>query len=133
MSSENLPFLANFLPFLQLALPLIISLVAAIYLHGVIRSLLVDICGTEDRARFWTRCAVVTMIAVPLMLVLLTTDTPYNCDAARCAAKALRQTLAWTAGGILAAVGVIAYVVGRYILYNHRNKLHLHEIERASR
>ncbi|MCL2021562.1 MAG: hypothetical protein FWG81_05580 [Betaproteobacteria bacterium] len=111
---------ANVLPFLQLALPIIFSLIAAIYLSGVIQRLLTDMCGTEDRARFWTRCAVVTMLAVPLMLVLLAIESPYDCETTRCAVRALRQTLAWTAGGILAAVSVVAYVVGRYIMYERR-------------
>jgi len=106
---------SNILPYLQLAMPIIFSLIAATYLHEVIQRLLTDLCGTEDRARFWTRCSAVTMIAVPLMLVLLVVEAPYDCETAGCAARTLRQTLAWTAGGILAAVGVITYVVGRYM------------------
>ncbi|MCL2589883.1 MAG: hypothetical protein FWD67_03120 [Betaproteobacteria bacterium] len=102
----------------QVAMPIIASLVAATYLHEVIQRLLADLCGTEDRARFWTRCSVVAMFAAPLMLVLLVTDIPNTytgIEAAGYTMRVLRQTLAWTAGGILAAVGVIAYVVMRYI------------------
>jgi len=106
------------LSLLQLTIPIAISLAAATYLRGVTQQLLVDLCGTEDRARFWVRCSVIAMIAVPLLLVLLVADTPRKCamtETAECAVHVLRQTFTWTAGGILIAVGVIARAVNRYI------------------
>jgi len=105
-----------FILLIQLALPLIVSFAAASYLHAAIHSMLFELCGTEDRARFWSRCAIVAMMGVPLMLVLMVTNSP-GCQITDlgCSSLALRQTLAWTAGGILAAVAIITYVVGRYI------------------
>jgi len=58
------------------------------------------------------------MLAVLIMPVLLVTDTPHECataEIAGCAMHVVRQALAWTAGGILAAVGIIARTVGRRI------------------
>jgi hypothetical protein len=108
------------LSLLQLAIPATLGLAAAAYLRDVTQRLLVDLCGTEERARFWVRCAVVAMLAVPLMAVLLLAGTPHECgaaggDTAICVTRVLRQSLAWTAGGVLAAVGVIARAVGRSI------------------
>jgi hypothetical protein len=108
------------LSLLQLAIPAIVGLGAAAYLRDVTQRLLVDLCGTEERARFWVRCAVIAILAVPLMAVLLLAGTPHECgaagvDSAMCVTRALRQSLAWTAGGVLAAVGVIARAVGRSI------------------
>lgn len=106
------------LSLLQLALPIAVSLAVAAYLRDVTQRLLVDLCGTEDRARFWARCSVIAMVAVPLMLVLLVADIPHECttaEVAECVMHVIRQALAWTAGGILAAVGVIARAVERRI------------------
>jgi hypothetical protein len=108
------------LSLLQLAIPATVGLAAAAYLRDVTQRLLVDLCGTEARARFWVRCAVIAMLAVPLMAVLLLAGTPHECgtagmDTAMCVTRVLRQSLAWTAGGVLAAVGVIARAVGRSI------------------
>ncbi len=106
------------LSLLQLAMPILVSLTVAAYLRDVTQRLLVDLCGTEDRARFWARCAVIAILAVPLMAVLLVADTPHECgvdEAAGCLMHVVRQALAWTAVGVLAAVGVIASAVGRRI------------------
>jgi hypothetical protein len=102
---------------LQLAIPVLVSLVAAVYLRAVIQGLLLDLCGTGDRAQFWSRCLIVAMLAVPLMLVLLLTDAPVCAAAeyAACTARVLRHTLAWTAGGILLAMGLMIYAVARYL------------------
>lgn len=108
------------LSLLQLAIPATAGLAAAAYLRGVTQRLLVDLCGTEERARFWVRCAVIAMLVVPLVAVLLLAGTPHECgaagvDTAMCITRVLRQALAWTAVGVLAAVGVIARAVGRSI------------------
>lgn len=108
----------------QLAMPTIVSLIAASYLHEVTQPLLRDLCGTENRARFWSRCIVVVILTVPLMLVLLVTEVPkYNTsESTGYAMLILRQTMAWTAGGILAAVGIIAYVVKQYVPTRERKQ-----------
>lgn len=91
---------------IQLAMPIIISLCTANYLRAALQPLLCDLCGTEDRARLWSRCFTVVMLLVPFMLVLVSGISKEI---------SLRLTLACTMGGILAVVGVTAFVVGKYM------------------
>jgi hypothetical protein len=45
-------------------------LIALLYLRNPLQILLTDLCGTTDRARFWTAFSNVTLFLVPLVLAL---------------------------------------------------------------
>ena len=46
------------------------GLVAAFYINDPLSSILRDICGTEERARFWTSFTNVLLVATPLILAM---------------------------------------------------------------
>jgi len=45
-----------------------VVLVALLYLRNPLQILLTDLCGTPDRARFWTAFSTITLFLVPLAL-----------------------------------------------------------------
>jgi hypothetical protein len=102
---------------LLFATPVAIGFVVMIWLREATRRILIDLCRTEDRARFWMRCTAVVMVSAPLVLVLIAAGNPLECAAASfgCVLHLLRQTLGWSVVGILMAVGAIAYGVTRHI------------------
>ena len=44
-----------------------IPLLAVVHLRKPLLALLIDVCGTEDRARFWQSFTNVAMVVVPLI------------------------------------------------------------------
>ena len=109
--------MSSVLSVVQIAIPVLLGLMVATYLRGVTLRLLVDLCGTEDRAQFWVRSAAVVFVSAPLMFVLIGARNPLECalpDAA-CAAQVLRQTVLWSIAGVLLAVAALTRGVGRRI------------------
>jgi hypothetical protein len=54
---------------LSYALAGLIALLAAVALWRPLRILLGEICGTEERSRFWTVWSTVMLVVAPLLLV----------------------------------------------------------------
>lgn len=55
---------------IEVVLTLIISSILVRYLHPFLRKILLDLCGTEDRAHFWTAFSSVLLIGLPVILAL---------------------------------------------------------------
>lgn len=55
---------------IQIALTAILSLVIVGYLRPSLRKVLIDLCGTEDRAHFWTAFSNTLLIGLPLIISL---------------------------------------------------------------
>lgn len=47
-----------------------LSVVAMAYLHRPLRAVLIDLCGTADRAAFWCAFSNITLFLFPLILML---------------------------------------------------------------
>jgi hypothetical protein len=60
--------IASFL--IEVALTVIIFSFTIAYLRPFLRRILVDICGTEERAQFWTAFANILLIGFPLIFAL---------------------------------------------------------------
>lgn len=88
---------------------LVLALIAVGILARPLRSLLVDICGTEQRARFWTLYASVLVILAPLLVVSL----PGLLDAAANVglAAVLQRAVFYSLVGIIGALLVMGYAV----------------------
>jgi hypothetical protein len=113
----------------QFVSPVAIGVMVMLYLRGVTQRLLVDLCGTIDRADFWVRITSVLMATAPLALVLLAAQSPLRCmpDDATCALNVLRQTIIFSLVGILTSVAIVARAVGRYV----PREPHLPVVQRA--
>jgi hypothetical protein len=59
------------LPFVvEVALTGVISAAIIAYLRPFLRKVLVDLCGTEDRAQFWTAFCNLVLIGMPVIFAL---------------------------------------------------------------
>lgn len=55
---------------LEVILTLIIFSLIVAYLRPFLRRILVDLCGTEERAQFWTAFSNILLIGLPLIIAL---------------------------------------------------------------
>ncbi|WP_186047977.1 hypothetical protein [Burkholderia gladioli] len=101
----------------QFLLPMPIGYAIALYLRAVTRRLLVDMCGTEQRADFWTRIVMVMLVLGPLTLSLAFGRNPAQCSASElvCLVGALRTTLATSLFGAMLPLMAIALRISRQI------------------
>jgi hypothetical protein len=54
----------------QVILTLVASALVVGYLRPYLRKVLIDLCGTEDRAQFWTAFSNVLLIGMPMLFAL---------------------------------------------------------------
>jgi hypothetical protein len=54
----------------DVALAVVLSVGIVAYVKGHLRTLLIEICGTAERASFWLAFSNVTLVLVPLIFVL---------------------------------------------------------------
>jgi hypothetical protein len=100
----------------QIGLPLLLGLAVTYYLRDATRTLLSEICGSDQRAEFWVRVIAVLTAAPPLILVLFCGDTLNGVDGSPEAAYlVLRQTLWLSLAGVVGAVGVLARSIWKQI------------------
>lgn len=55
---------------IEIGLTLLVCLVVVSYIRPHLLRILVDLCGTEDRARFWTNFTNVVLVTFPLITSL---------------------------------------------------------------
>jgi hypothetical protein len=80
------------------------ALLAALALWRPLRILLGEICGTEERSRFWAVWSTVMLFVAPLLLVSMRAiDTDPS--------GLIRGTVAWALVGILLALLGMGYAV----------------------
>lgn len=91
------------------SISLVLALIAVAILARPLRILLVDICGTEQRAGFWALYASVLVILAPLLVVSL----PGLLDAAvnMGLAAVLQRAVFYSLVGIIGALLVMGYAV----------------------
>lgn len=96
-------------------LSLFLAVSAVTVLARPLRTLLVDICGTEGRANFWTLYASVLLVLAPLLVV----SAPGLLDAAARSGDfgpALQRALFYALVGIIGALVIMGYGVWRPVL-----------------
>ena len=95
---------------LGLGIALAISSGVVIYLRPHLRKILVDLCGTESRADFWTAFSNVSLTLVPLICAMfarpeLGGDTFFSVSA----------QIRWALIGLVVAVTILGLVLSRFI------------------
>jgi len=88
------------------------SLAIVAYLRAPLRGILVELCGTEERAAFWVAFSNVTLALFPLIFAMQ--YTPESCNG-RAAVLEVASQLKWAMMGLLGAVVVLGWVLGRFI------------------
>ncbi|MGE5517071.1 MAG: hypothetical protein ACM31D_14775 [Bacteroidota bacterium] len=93
------------------SISLVLAMLAVAVLARPLRVLLVDICGTDQRARFWTLYACALVVLAPLLMVSL----PGLLDAAANAGlgAVLQRAVFYSLVGIIGALLVMGYAVWR--------------------
>ena len=94
-----------------LVVTMLASLAVVLVLRASLHRLLVDLCGTENRAAFWTAFSTVALVLAPLLGAMHRRP-----DAGGDAAYELAAQLEWALGGLLAAVLLVGVVLARSIV-----------------
>lgn len=95
----------------EVGLSVIISLCIIFYLGKLLRTILVELCGTADRAGFWMGFTKLMFLFLPLMIVLLfsnSTDTEYIIPQ-------IRNILSRVLIGELITLCIVGYVIWKSI------------------
>lgn len=96
---------------LGIAIALAFSLAVVVYLRRRLRTILIDLCGTEDRAGFWTAFSNVTLVLVPLICALF--ERPESGRVLDLFAVA--SQIQWALIGLVAALALVGLVISVYI------------------
>jgi hypothetical protein len=99
--------------FLQIAIPLLVGIAVTAHLRQVTRVLLVDLCGTDDRANFWVRTTGILLTGTPLALVLVLVFGHNGGEFAL--AEIIRQAATLSLVGILLAVAFLARLIWKRV------------------
>lgn len=102
---------------LQLSIPLLAGFAVSSYLRRPTNRLLIDLCGTSERADFWVRITTVFLLTGPLTLVLLFGSVPTECqqDPGSCFTNTIKQSMSLSLIGILVGVLVVAQAIWRQV------------------
>jgi hypothetical protein len=101
---------ASFL--LGVALTLAASSLVVLYLRSHLKGILIDLCGTGERAGFWMAFTNVALVLVPVIFALHA--RPENASTAA-AIFAVSAQLEWALIGLVAAVLVMGVVLHQFI------------------
>lgn len=98
---------------LELAICLGISFILIVLIRPLLRDVLIDTCGTENRAEFWVMFTQLMLIITPLLVVVF--FAPTEAIAQLNVAHELQQTLFRTLLGDFIALSVIGKVIWKSI------------------
>lgn len=93
-----------------LGIALILSLIIAIYLNKALVQILVDLCGTEPRARFWVRITNVSIILTAMLMAL-----SYEPSDDLLPLYQFSKQLSKTLFGLLLAVLALSITISRFV------------------
>ena len=83
------------------------------YLRRPLEKLLVELCGNERRAEFWTVFAVITVGVVPLIFALACRP---SLGPSTSALLEIADQFEWGLIGMVISVLMLGWIVGRFIL-----------------
>lgn len=86
--------------------------VALLYLRNPLQVILTDLCGTADRARFWTAFSNVTLFLVPFVLALNRRPDP---NTAQATAFLVSGQIEYAIAGFVLSVVFVGFILSRYI------------------
>ena len=95
-----------------LAATLVTSLAIVAYLRVPLHSILVELCGTGERAAFWVAFSNVTLALLPLIFAMAYAP---ELKGRNPAVLEVAAQLRWALAGLLGAVVVLGWVLSRFI------------------
>jgi hypothetical protein len=85
---------------------------ALLYLRNPLQLVLTDLCGTADRARFWTAFSNVTLFFVPFVFAL---NHQPDADVRQASIFAISGQVESAIIGFVVSVVVLGFILSRYI------------------
>ncbi len=104
----------------SLTATLIISILLTLILRGSLHNVLVDLCGTKERANFWTMFSMIMLIAMPMVVGM--GYTPESTQGNDLFFEMMRQ-LRGNFFGYLFALAVIGGFISVFALFAPKPKL----------
>lgn len=95
-----------------LGLTIGIATAALKYLQSHLRAILTELCGTEERARFWTAFSNITLFLTPLIFALRI--QPQNGSGSTLVYEMSNQ-LSLALLGFVLALGIVGIVISKFI------------------
>ncbi|HEV2489290.1 MAG TPA: hypothetical protein VGT03_05755 [Candidatus Acidoferrales bacterium] len=95
-----------------IGLTITITTAALWYLQPQLRAILTELCGTEERAHFWTSFSNVTLFLTPLICALRIQPTS---GTAATLAYEMSNQISLALLGLVLAIGIVGIVIGRFI------------------
>jgi len=97
---------------LGLLITLAASSTVVVYFRSPLEKILIELCGTPERARFWASFANVTLIAVPVIFAM-----QYHPETSVTALVGfeLADQVKWGLIGVVLSITVLAWVLSRFI------------------
>src|SRR5262249_11287005 len=93
-----------------IAVTLTVSLAVVVYLSRPLYTILVDLCATAERARFWTAFSNTTLCLVPLIFAM-----HYRPSKDTFLVFELGTQVKWALVGLVASVVLLGIVISRFI------------------
>ena len=106
MSEEVSTFLVG------LGLTVAACLAVVLYLRPHLQRILLDLCGTQDRAAFWTAFSMVTLFLVPVIFAMHMRPQPGK---ELSSFFQVSQQLKFALIGLVASVVVLGWVISRFL------------------
>jgi hypothetical protein len=103
---------ASILFLLGLGMTLVTTFAIVAYLRTSLHNILVELCGTRERAAFWVSFSNVTISLVPLIFAMQYTP---DFEAGSAALFELAGQLKWALVGLLVAVLILGWVLRSFI------------------
>jgi hypothetical protein len=97
---------------LGLAATMGVVLVALLYLRNPLQVILTDLCGTTDRARFWTAFSNITLFLVPFVLAL---NHEPDADRGQAPVFVISGQVECAMIGFVISVVVLGFILSRFI------------------
>ena len=91
---------------------LAIGMGMAWYLRRPLRNILIELCGNEQRAEFWTAFSAVTLGVVPVIFAIACRPAP---GPGAPAVFELADQIKWGLVGVMGSVVTLGWVIGRSI------------------
>ena len=98
---------------IEVALTVVISGILVAYLRPFLRRILVDLCGTEERAQFWTAFSNILLVGMPVIFALNYRPITSNSEELF---FEVASKLSNNLGGFLLAVVGVGFIVSFFAL-----------------
>ncbi|HXX23540.1 MAG TPA: hypothetical protein VEO19_10345 [Terriglobia bacterium] len=95
-----------------LAVSLVTFLAVVVYLKPALHRILVELCGTSERATFWAAFTNISVVLVPLIFALQYTP---ELKEGQSAVLEIAAQLKWALAGLLATVVMVGWILSRFM------------------